>query len=263
MPELPDVESFKTRLDAASLHKTIHRTRFFDERILRGTSRQALSRRLKRTRLLSSHRHGKYLFVELESGGDLVLHFGMTGGLEVRRSGDAPRFTRLLLEFENGGRLAVFSKRMLAKAAWTSDRSRFLREKKLGPDALDPDFSGREFADRLSKHRGSLKAALMNQSILAGIGNVYSDEILFQAKTFPAAEIPGNDRKRLSALYRVMRRVLAVAARRGGAPGDLPRSYLLKHREAGAPCPRCRSPVASRTVSGRTACYCPRCQRPS
>jgi formamidopyrimidine-DNA glycosylase len=116
----------------------------------------------------------------------------------------------------------------------------------------------------LSKRRGEIKAALMDQSLLAGIGNVYSDEILFQARLHPKTPAEKLDNKQIDAMYRVMRRVLKTAISKGAGSAELfrraPRTYLLRHRENGAPCPRCGGKVKATKAAGRTAYYCPKCQ---
>jgi formamidopyrimidine-DNA glycosylase len=112
--------------------------------------------------------------------------------------------------------------------------------------------------------RGAIKAALMNQSRLAGIGNVFSDEILFQARLHPMTPVGKLDDKDIARLYRTMRRVLKVAIDKGAGAEDLPerlpKSFLLRQRQAGAKCPRCGGEIRTMKANGRTAYYCPRCQ---
>ncbi len=260
MPELPDVAGFKRYLDATSLHQTIRATKCLDDRFVKGVSRGALQRRLKGESLEGSCRRGKWLFVDLSRRGHLVLHFGMTGMLDYAADDVLPGHTRLALFFDNGYRLAVISQRMIGRASYTDDPRAFAAEHELGPDALDDDLDAERFVEMMRGRRGSAKSALMNQSILAGIGNVYSDEILFQAGLHPNARLGNMDESDLRNLYKTMRRVLRVAAGKGGNGHKAPRGWLLGRRGPEAPCPRCGAEMDSATVNGRTAWFCPDCQ---
>jgi formamidopyrimidine-DNA glycosylase len=120
----------------------------------------------------------------------------------------------------------------------------------------------REISRRLPHEdwRGAIKSALMNQSVIAGIGNVYSDEILYQAGVHPRTPAAELKEKKLREIHRVMRRVLSVAWRKGGDGRKVPRTWLLPARGGPGPCPRCGGQLESAKVSGRTAWFCPRCQ---
>lgn len=262
MPELPDVEAFKHYLDAISLHTSIVKTSVHDERILSGTSPQQLGRRLKHATLDGSRRHGKYLFAHISKSSWLLLHFGMTGALAYSGTeGELPRHTRVSLDFENGGRLAFVCQRLLGKLEVIDGVDAYIEDQGLGPDALDERLTPEWLFEQLSSRRGSLKSGLMNQSLMAGIGNVYSDEILFHAKVHPG--IPCNElsRKQVAHLLRVMQRVLRTAARHNADVERFPSSYLTRKREKGARCPRCESVLKTSALSGRTAYFCPACQK--
>lgn len=263
MPELPDVEGFKKYLDATSLHQRVEHVTITDDRIVKGVSPQALRRHVEGSELSGSHRHGKYLFAELSTGGDLVLHFGMTGRLQYHTDpADEPAHTRLQLTFDNGAHLSYVNVRRLGQVSYADDRATFLSEHDLGPDALAGDLDRGSFIETLSGRRGSIKGALMNQSIIAGIGNEYSDEILFQAGIDPRSRVNHLDDETLGGIYGVMRRVLRTAAEHGGNPGELPDRWLLPHVQTGREvCPGCGGVIEKATVSGRTAHYCPRCQK--
>jgi formamidopyrimidine-DNA glycosylase len=260
MPELPDVETFKRYLDATALHREIVRVGVGREDILHGVSRQQLSRGLKGRQFEGSQRHGKYLAAQLDRGGSLVLHFGMTGFLKYyKQGGRDPPHARLWLDFANGYRLAYDCQRLLGMVTLTDDFDRFVERHRLGPDALALDRSDLE--QRLHGRRGALKSALMNQSIFAGLGNVYSDEILFQARLHPkmsVAELSLVDRDQL---FRNLRKVLDKAIEGKADPGRVPDSWLLPHRAAGAPCPAGNGHIQRTRVSGRTTYYCPECQQ--
>jgi hypothetical protein len=131
-------------------------------------------------------RHGKQLFVSIAGGDWLSMHFGMTGGLRYFKgmAKDTP-YERLLVSFSNGYLLAYDCQRKFGKIGLVRDPEAYLNDHDLGPDALDDDFDFKAFRQALRGRRATVKSALMNQQCIAGIGNVYSDEILFQAKIRP------------------------------------------------------------------------------
>ncbi len=262
MPELPDVVGLKEYLDATSLHEEIARTHVHDDRLLENTTTQQFARGLKGATLEGSTRHGKYLFAEVSLGGWLLLHFGMTGDLKYYPDPErAPDYAVVTFDFENGSHLAYINKRMLGKVGLVDDLESYLARQNLGLDALSERLTSKKFAELLAGRSGPIKARLMDQSLVAGIGNIYSDEILFQARLPPEADAGRLRDDDIKNIYRTMRRVLRVAADRGGDIGRLPRGYFLPHREKDAPCPRCEGEVKKIMVAGRPTYYCPECQR--
>lgn len=258
MPELPDVEELRKYLESTALHKAIGRTVVRDNRILENATPQSLGRHLKGRELQEGRRHGKYLFGGLGSDEWLVMHFGMTGGLVHYESGDPPEYARVLLDFEEDGTLAYTSKRILGKVGFTDELDRYLEDRDLGPDALDGHLTREDFAGSLSGRRASIKSALMNQSIVAGIGNIYSDEILFQSRIHPGREARELSRDELDGIFDNMREILGESSGSGARKGE---EYLHGHRNPGAECPRCGTPLDVINVSGRTSYFCPVCQK--
>jgi formamidopyrimidine-DNA glycosylase len=259
MPELPDVEVFRRYLAATSLHERITGVEVCDSRVLDGISRRRLKHGLEGRTLESADRHGKCLFALLDETGVLALHFGMTGFLKYFKNPEAETdHPRVILRFRSGYRLVYDSQRLLGSVALIPDRAAFIRRKELGADALSVSFD--EFASILDRRRGSVKSALMNQKLLAGIGNVYSDEILFQARMHPKAGLEGLRRDSLQRLHEAMGRVLKTAIDCRADPRKMPDGFLLPHRGGGDPCPRCGGPIESIRISGRSAYYCPSCQ---
>jgi formamidopyrimidine-DNA glycosylase len=261
MPELPDVEVFRRYLNATSLHQTIERVRVQDKRLLEGISTARLSKELTGRELEQTRRHGKHLLVKTGGPVWLALHFGMTGFLRYfKKTSKQPDHVRLTIEFENGFRLVFDNQRRLGRIALASDPDRFVADNQLGPDALegiDPD----GLRKLVGSSRARVKAALMDQKKLAGIGNVYSDEILFQAEIHPERKSNRLTRQEVGGLYRGMRRVLKTAIDVGADPDRLPRSYLIPRRQEGASCPRCGDAIALISFSGRSAYHCPSCQQ--
>ena len=257
MPELPEVETFKQYIERTSLERPIARLEVRNDTVIRGADRSALTEAVEGSELLSIRRRGKQLFLELSKGGWLTWHFGMTGRpVSLRQEEEEPRFVRVLLAFEHGS-LAFVDGRMLGHIGLTSSPERFIEEKRLGLDALD--ITWEEFSSTFGSARGAIKTALMDQHRVAGIGNLYSDEILFQCRIDPRAEARFLSRSDMRCMHRTMRRVLNRAIAVGADLDRLPSSYLLRHRSAGSPCPRCGSVVRSETIGGRTAYFCPSC----
>lgn len=261
MPELPDLVRFQHYLQSTALRQTILRTSARDDRILRQTTAQGLGRQLKGQQLTGAERHGKYLFARGSRYGWLTLHFGMTGELKYqRRENDKPRFTRMTLTFEDGARLHYLSRRILGEVRFVKYREEFIEQQQLGPDALDSELKPADFQRRCEDRRGMIKPLLMNQRFIAGLGNMYADEVLFQAGLRPDIPAEQMDGEVFERLYKTLRRVMQVAARHEGIVADLPSDYLLPHREGDRRCPACGRPLEEKTVSGRTGVFCRHCQ---
>jgi formamidopyrimidine-DNA glycosylase len=260
MPELPEVEIFKRCLDATSLHQRIDDVDVRNTYILKKTSARELTRRLKGRRFELSRRHGKHLFVRADGELWLRLHFGMTGSLQYFKNDEqAPRYARVLFVFANNHRLAFDDQRQFGQIGLLKVVDEFLKEHELGPDALDLDL--REFRKTLGKHRGAVKSFLLNQRIIAGIGNIYADEILFRVRMHPATEISRLGYKALTKLFRAARYILGKAIAAKADANQMPKSWLLRHRGKGGKCPRCGRTLKSARIGGRTAWFCAHCQQ--
>lgn len=265
MPELPDVESYRRYLSAKALHKRIRDVHVGSTKILRGVSSRGVKQALRGRQMDRTRRHGKHLFIALDDGTWVAMHFGMTGRLLYFKSlRDDPEHDRLRLDLDNGYHLAFDDTRMIGRVRLISDPDDFITIERLGPDALDASLNKRAFVRLMKGRKGRIKAALMDQTLVAGIGNIYSDEILFQARLHPNTPVKRLSDKELRALHTTIRRVLKVAIERGAGSEELvdrlPAKYLLRHREAGAACPRCGGTIKRSKAGGRSLYYCPRCQ---
>ncbi len=259
MPELPDVEGFRRYMVATVLHKRIIGVDVGADRLLE-VSRDRLRKTLTGTALAGTHRHGKWLLAALNGDAHhLALHFGMTGGVRYCKDpGDAPDHTQLRLDFDNDYHFAYVNTRKLGAISLADSPESFVEAHDVGPDAMR--LSRDEFLGILSDRRGSIKGALMNQEVIAGLGNVWTDEVLFQAGIHPKATVADLGEDRLKNLYRVMRRVLRVGIREAVHGGGFPDGYLRDRRGEGEPCPRCGGTVEKVTISGRSGYVCPQCQ---
>jgi len=260
MPELPDVETFKRYLDATSLHQPIKGVNVRSAYVLKGVSERELGRQLKGRSLERSCRHDKHLFVRTDGDLWLRLHFGMTGSLEyLRDQRQAPKDTRVLFGFANHSRLAFRDQRKFGEIGLLKDVDEFLRKRALGPDALDINLS--QFKGIFKKHRAAVKTILLNQKLIAGIGNIYADEILFRARIHPATQASALKKKTVTELLRATRHILKEAIDAQADADLMPRSWLLPHRGKGGKCPRCGRLLKSSRIGGRTAWFCAYCQK--
>ena len=260
MPELPEVETFKRSLDSTSLRQRITNVEVGDAYVLKRVSARELARRLKGRRFENSYRHGKHLFVRASDKLWLRLHFGMTGSLEYLKHDDVPSKTaRVIFRFANNCRLAFDDQRKFGEIELIKDLDEFLQTRGLGPDARQISFS--QFKAILGKHRSAVKAILLNQRLIAGIGNLYADEILFRTRIHPATLAARLSDKDLRRLLRATRCVLEKAIALKTDFNRLPTSWLLTHRGKHGKCPRCGRALKSATIGGRTSWFCAHCQK--
>lgn len=261
MPELPDVEGFQAVFDEYALNRRVTQLEAPEPALLEDTTPQGLGRRLHGRTFSESRRYGKYLFGGAGPAGWLVLHFGMTGSLQGGGAGeDRPPAGAVRFHFDDGTRLAYVTQRKLGMVSWTPDWEAYVDAHGLGPDAFDERFGEAQFVERLSQRRGMLKPALMDQSVLAGLGNVWSDEILFQCGLWPKIQLKDLSHDRLAEIYRAMRRILRTGSRVHREHRAWPRGYLVAHRDTDGHCPRCGRSLSEIKVSGRTSRYCSACQ---
>jgi formamidopyrimidine-DNA glycosylase len=260
MPELPDVETSRRYLDATSLHQRIDDVDVQNAYVLKGVSASELARKLKRRRFECSRRHGKHLFVRADDDIWLRLHFGMTGFLSYfKDEKKSSPHARVIFAFANGYQLAFDDQRMFGEIELIKDVDEFLKKRGLGPDALDTTLS--QFKEVFGKHRGAVKSILLNQKLIAGIGNIYADEILFRARMSPATNIVDVNEKTLAKLFRAMRYILEKAIDSKTDIDLMPKTWLLGQRHKGGKCPRCGRKLSNAKIGGRTAWFCTHCQK--
>ena len=276
MPELPEVEIARRLIADLALGRRIVGVDDADTFVCRphspGELRAALTGRI----LTAAYRRGKTIWCETSGtdgsagpgprgprGPDLGIHLGMSGRIVVTakdgwvaEGGDPPgrdaqprraEWDRFTLEFADGGRLALFDKRRLGRIVLNPDIDA------LGPDAAE--VTPAQFRALISKGTIAVKARLLDQSKIAGIGNLLADEILWQAKISPGTPVNRLQRKDVDRLYRALRSVLAAALATGGGAhtGD-----VIAARRPGGSCPRCGAEMVHGTVGGRSTWWCSR-----
>lgn len=262
MPELPDVAVFKQYIAATAFHKNIDRVEVPGEEMLEEVSVSQIKQSLNHAALLDGRRHGKYLFLQTSKGAWLVLHFGMTGFLKYFKDPvQQPYHTRLLLGLANGYHLAYDCQRKLGLITLTQDPDSFIKESELGPDALDPDLDADRFEQVIKGTTATIKSTLMNQNLIAGMGNIYSDEILFQAGIHPATKSKDLSKDEIKRLYSEKDHVLKAAITARADPKQFPDSFIILHRRSDRICPKCSGALDKAKVGGRTAYFCPKCQK--
>ena len=247
MPELPEAERARAQIERV-LGRRIVAVDDSDTYVCRPHAPGELATALTGRALTAAHRRGKFLWAETgEDGPDLGLHLGMAGSIVV----DEPsigRWDRFSIDFEGGGRLALRDRRRLGRAVLDPDWSH------VGPDAY---VVGRDaFRRRVGAGTAPLKARIMDQGVIAGVGNLLADEALWRAAMSPlrpAGTLAPDELDRL-------RREIRAATRRAIARGGVHTGDLIPHRHAEGACPRCAGPLARATVGGRTTWWCPACQ---
>jgi formamidopyrimidine-DNA glycosylase len=258
MPELPEVEMARRYLEVTARHQTIRAAEVKDERILAKVPAKDLEEALAGKQFHCALRHGKRLFLKLHDSLWLALHLGLTGSMIYLESGaKEPRHTRLLISFENGHRLAFDDPRIFGEVGLAKSPEAFLVERKIGPDALQLDREG--FLKIMSGRKGLIKPALLNQSLIAGLGNLYADEALFQAGICPKTR--GLNSVQLAVLFSSIQEVLRTALSTHADLEKLPDSYLLPHRHPGGTCPRDGALLCREKIGGRTSYFCPEHQK--
>jgi len=269
VPELPEVENYRRFFERHALDRAVASVACRDRLVVGTLGRADLDRAVAGRAFRSTRRHGKYLFAEAAAGSRrgtdsvwVVFHFGMTGFFESLSAGEPdPPYTRVLFRFRDAGALAFVCPRRFGRVAWIRRPEDLIASKRLGPDPLDPALDSGMLRRALGTRRGAIKAHLLDQTALAGVGNLYADEALFQSGIHPRASAATLRASEWRRLERALDRVLRTAVRTAEAPRRFPRGWLFERRRAGEPCPRCGGRLASAIVGGRTTFFCSRHQR--
>jgi formamidopyrimidine-DNA glycosylase len=275
VPELPEVESVRAQLAPALEGKRIERVEIADARLTRPLDPAGVARKLEGERIRLLDRRGKYLIVRFESGRALLIHLRMTGSLRHAAAGTLPDdpYRRAVVKLDDGSDVAYRDVRRFG--TWLlleADEAAAYVDARVGQEPLSPAFRARDLGAQLAVRRAPVKAVLLDQRALAGVGNIYADEALWRARIHPlrpARELgPGEVRT----LHRGVRRALELGiARQGstltdyrlpdGSPGRMQAEFSVYGR-TDEPCPRCGTPIEKIRVAGRGTWYCPRCQPP-
>jgi formamidopyrimidine-DNA glycosylase len=283
MPELPEVETICRRLrgggqvgeradrpaggcaNPSLIGRRILGSRITWPRTIAEPSVRAFRARIRGQSVRDVVRRAKYIVLPLTRD-TLLVHLRMSGGLVLERA-DAPRspYGHLTLTLDQGWRLTFINPRKFGRAWLTSEPGDLLD--RLGPEPLDPRFTRHAFATRLRAQRRAIKPLLLDQTFLAGVGNIYADESLHRAGIHPLTRACAIPPARAGALWRSVRGVLRAAIRHDGTSFDA--AYgggrflgrLRVYQRTGEPCRACRTPIERIVVAQRGTHFCPRCQR--
>jgi formamidopyrimidine-DNA glycosylase len=247
MPELPEAERARTALEAV-LGRRIARVDDRDTYVCRPHAPGEIADALVGHELASAHRRGKFLWLETVDGPVLGLHLGMAGHIVVDGQSDVSRFDRFAIEFDDGTRVALRDKRRLSRAVLNPDFSH------VGPDAAN--VGREEFRRLIGSGHTAVKARLLNQGAISGVGNLLADQALWQARIAPdhlTSELSAED---LDRLRRELRSAVRSAIRKGGVHTG---SFVGARGREGS-CPRCGHALSRGVIGGRTTYWCPICQ---
>jgi formamidopyrimidine-DNA glycosylase len=246
MPELPEVERARQTIEQHALRRRIAAVDDGDTYVSRPHAPGEIADALVGRELTAAHRRGKAMWVETSGDGPILgLHLGMAGRIVVDEEPAANNWDRFTLHFDDGGMLALRDKRRLGRARLEP------AIELLGPDAAE--IGRAEFRARVGRGTAPVKARIMDQAVLAGVGNLLADEALWRARIDPRREAGSLSEEQLDRLRRDIRAATRSAIRKGGVhTGD-----FIAHRERGGVCPRCGTALERATVGGRTTYWCP------
>ena len=275
MPELPEVETVRAQLEPGLVGRRFQRVEILDPRLTRPFDPVGVAVELVRERVSALERRGKYLIVRFESGRALLVHLRMTGQL-LHSNGDAlpesDPHRRAVVRLDDGSDVVYRDVRRFG--TWLllepGELDGYIEER-LGPEPLAREFTTRRLGEALAARRAPVKAVLLDQRRIAGVGNIYADEALWRAAIHPLRPAGDLGSRELSALHRGIRRALKAGIARQGATlsdyrtpdggrGRMQDEFKVYGRE-GEPCERCGTPIEKIRAAGRGTWYCPSCQR--
>jgi formamidopyrimidine-DNA glycosylase len=272
MPELPEVETVRTQLEPVLAGRRFERVEIHDPRLVRPYEPAEVAAELEGERVTAVERRGKYLIVRFESDRVLLIHLRMTGSLRHSSDGlDEDPHRRAVVKLDDGSDVAYRDVRRFG--TWLvlepGELAPYLSTR-VGDEPLDALFTSARLGERLAKRRAPIKAVLLDQRTLAGLGNIYVDEALWRARINPLCPAESIDRNELRRLHNAIRAALeAGIARQGstlrnyalpdGSSGSMQHEFKVYGR-GGEPCDRCGTPIAKTRVGGRGTWFCPTCQ---
>jgi len=271
MPELPEVETIVRGLQKTLAGKRIKEANVIFPKIVKQNLRH-FKKNVEKSRIIRVRRRGKFILVDLSSGATILAHLGMTGSFLLRKpSTPLNKHDHLVLKLDKTPKELIYRdlrKFGKIKSFCTSWEEKLSELKKLGPEPLN--ISPSDFVNLFRRRKGKIKSALLNQQILAGLGNIYADESLFEAKIHPLQKIDKLNPEALETLRQAIQKVLKKAIKAGGSSienyynvnGEIG-SFQLQHKvygREGQLCKRCKTKIKKIKISQRSSYFCPRCQ---
>ncbi|HUV57010.1 MAG TPA: bifunctional DNA-formamidopyrimidine glycosylase/DNA-(apurinic or apyrimidinic site) lyase [Dehalococcoidales bacterium] len=270
MPELPEVETIKNELSPYIINHHITGVTLFWPKMVHQPSVEEFCSHLIGQRITGITRRGKYLIFNLSSGEVLIIHLRMTGSLLLKPASAGPdKFIRAILYLDNETGIYFRDPRKLGVMWLAENESEVV--KKLGPEPLEPDFTRQTLNRRLQNRTAPIKAILLDQSVIAGIGNMYADEALFAARIHPLRPGGSLSPDEVERLHHAIQQVLWSGIgnkgastntyfRPSGETGTAHFQFKVAHRLSGKSCPACGTPIERIVVRNRGSYFCPRCQ---
>lgn len=272
MPELPEVETVVRGLREPLIGHKVLGVTCTQPKTIRHADLASMTARLQGQKVIGITRRAKYILCQLSSGDLFIVHLGMSGRLYVvpdAAQRDSDRWAHLILQLDGGQQLRFSDPRRFGFAAVVSTFNELAP--KIGPEPLSDDFTRAGFAEKLKRHHKAIKALLLDQAFIAGVGNIYADESLFRAKIRPLRRADSLRKAEIDRLYAAIRAVLEEAIARHGASinwyrkvdgtaGDAQDNFYVYGRE-GEPCLVCGTPIQKIVVGGRGTHFCPKCQK--
>ena len=256
MPELPEVEAAMEVLRRRAKGRTIERVRLLHP-ALRRRVRPAALKALSGARVARVERRGKHQLLHLDDGRVVHVHFRMNGDWEHGRSDvELPRFARAVIDFEGGTRLVLVDSRALGTLDVHPAGAELVLG--LGPDAADRGWTAASLGQSLANRRGPIKPVLLDQKLVAGLGNIYAAEALWRARISPFHRADALTKTQVRALRSAIAAVIKRAT--GSRYTDDDTVNLDVYDREGLPCRRCRTPIERVVQAGRSTYFCPSCQ---
>jgi len=273
MPELPEVETIVRGLKKIIIGKLINNVIIREAKLIGYPDEEGFIEGIENREIIDIERRGKYILIRLNEEKTLVFHLRMTGKLLVKEREEIPdKHTHIIFELDNGLDLRFNNIRKFGRA-YLIDGDNWQNAgglSKLGPEPLSPYFTFDDFKNALKKRKTRIKALLLNQGFIAGLGNIYSDEALFRAGISPTRKADSLTDQEIAALYQAIRLILELGIEYGGttfsdylnAIGEKGKfQYQLQvYGRTGEDCLCCGQKIIRERVGGRNSHYCPHCQ---
>lgn len=288
MPELPEVETIRRELHQMLPGVTIQRVDLHLAKMVK-LSKWRFHRLVSGTKILAVRRRAKMLLIDLDNGWTIIIHLKMSGQLIWQSTkgkltvgghpisggiDDLPNKFSHVVFHTNRGTLFFNDQRQFGfvKMVLTNDIDAWLERLRLGPEPLSREFTWSRFQELVDRHgRKKVKPALLDQTVIAGIGNIYADESCFSARVLPTRRLATLTPRERKNLYRGIQTILRLAIKRKGTTADAYRTangekgrmmpFLKVYQRPGRPCKRCTGTVQRMVLAGRGTHFCPRCQR--
>lgn len=266
MPELPEVETIKRQLEKHIINKAIINVYIIKSKVIKGISPAEFKKELIGKKIVKLDRRAKYLVFTLSSGKILLVHLGMSGALILGDIGQ--KYVKYIITFNDGQKLYYCDSRMFGKTRIVDDLSIIGH---LGPEPLETKYSAKEFYQLIHSRKTKIKNLIMDQKLLAGVGNIYACEALFDAKIDPRKPANKISYKKAALLLKAIREVLIKSIKKGGSSVDRyvnasgekgqMQLHLKVYDREGEKCRRCSGKVKRIVVGQRGTYYCPGCQK--